>query len=127
MNRTQVLWLLNYLSAAYRSFTIDSEEAEGVVNVWIDILQDIPFESAQEATRRLCRIKTDFAPTPAEIYQACLDNELDLSVYQIQQREHEQRMLELKEYHETEEVGPMPDSVRERLDKVFKKARVIDN
>lgn len=112
--------LLKYLSAAYRSFRIDEDEVEGVINVWTDILQDIPTETAMAATRRLCRTKIDFAPTPGEIYQACIDNGTALTVYQIQRQEQEQRVLELQEYHESEEVGPAPDFVQKKIDAVFR-------
>lgn len=119
------MWLLNYLSAAYRSFTVEREEADGVVNVWTDILQGVSFEAAQEAVRRLCRENASFAPTPGEIYQACMDSGPQLTIYQIQQQEQQQRMLELQEYHETEDVGPMPDHVREKLNSVFEKFKAV--
>lgn len=106
---------------------IEEGEAEDVIGTWTDILQDIPPDIAMTATRRLCRIKADFAPTPGEIYQACIERSTELTVYQIQQQEHEQRMLELKEYHETEQVGPPPEHVRQKLDAIFKKVRVTED
>ncbi|WP_245864466.1 replicative helicase loader/inhibitor [Paenibacillus donghaensis] len=120
MDRVGVTLLLKYLSAAYRSFRIDEDEVEGVIRVWADILQDIPTETAMAATRRLCRTKTDFAPSPGEIYQACTDSGTELTVYQIQKQEQQARVLELQEYHETEEVGPAPDFVQKRIDAIFR-------
>lgn len=97
------------------------------MNVWMDILQNVPFETAQQETRRLCRLKTDFAPTPAEIYQACTESSSTLTVYQIQQKEHEQQLLELQEYHEREEVKPMPEHIANRLDQLFAGMRVNED
>lgn len=90
------------------------------MNVWMDILQGVSFEAAQEAVRRLCRENTSFAPTPGEIYQACIRSGPELTIYQVQQQEYEQRMLELSEYHETEQVGPAPDFVQKRIDAIFR-------
>lgn len=117
------------MSGVYRTFKIHEDEVEGVINTWIDVLDDVTLAEVRAVLPKLCRCEPyiDFAPSPGAIYQACMDSGVNLTVYQIQQREQEQRMLELKEYHETEQVGPMPDSVRERLDKVFKKARVIQD
>lgn len=106
---------------------IDESEVDSVIGVWQDILQDIPNDTAMQAVRRLCRENTSFAPAPGEIYQACMDNGTELTVYQIQQQEQQQRMLELQEYHETEKVGPMPDHVRQKLNAVYKKARVTQD
>lgn len=121
MTRAEILWLLNYLSAAYRSFTVDRDEAEGVVNVWMDILQGVNFEAAQDAVRRLCRENTAFAPTPGEIYQACMSKGTKLSIYDIQELERQQEQLLLQEYHETNEVIPMPDHIHKLLERLEKK------
>lgn len=112
--------LMKYLSAAYRSFVIDESEIDSVIGVWQDILEDIPNDTAQAAVRRLCRENTSFAPTPGEIYQACMDKGTGLTVYQIQRQEQEQRILELQEYHETEKVGPAPDAVQKKIDAIFR-------
>lgn len=122
-----MMLLMKYLSAAYRSFVIDESEVDSIVGVWQDILQDIPNDTAMQAVRRLCRENTSFAPTPGEIYQACMDRGTKLTVYQIQQQEQQQRMLELQEYHETEEVGPMPERVRQKLNALYKKTRVTQD
>ncbi|AIQ54539.1 hypothetical protein R70331_25485 [Paenibacillus sp. FSL R7-0331] len=106
---------------------ISDDEVLDVIGVWEDILRDIPNEDVMQAARRLCRENNSFAPTPGEIYQACIQSGKEMTVYQIQQQEQELRMLELQEYHETEKVGPMPDHVREKLDAIFKKARVTED
>jgi len=103
---------------------ISEDEVQDVIGVWTDILQDIPADVAMAAARRLCRIKTDFAPTPGEIYQACMDNETNLTVYQIQQQEQQEQTLALMEYHASENVGPMPEEVERKLAAVFRKAKV---
>ncbi|MBW4083586.1 replicative helicase loader/inhibitor [Paenibacillus sp. S150] len=127
MDRVGVTLLLKYLSAAYRSFVINEDEVQDVVGVWTDILQDIPPDVAMAAARRLCRENTSFAPTPGEIYQACMDSGPELTIYQLQKQEQQQRLLELREYHETEKVGPPPDHIRQKLDAIFKKARVTED
>lgn len=67
-----------------------------------------------------------YPPKPSDIVGNYYNNP-QLSVYQIQRQEQEQQLLELKEYHETEKVGPMPDHIREKLDAVFKKVRVTQD
>ncbi len=119
--------ILKYLRSAYRSFVIDGNEIDAVITTWQDILQDIPNEVAYKAVRELCRVRPKFAPDPADIYLACIERETELTVYQIQQQEHEQRMLELKEYHENEQVGPPPEHVRQKLDAIFQKVRVTED
>ncbi|WP_217496341.1 replicative helicase loader/inhibitor [Paenibacillus algicola] len=115
---------MKYIAGAYRSFrTADDTQVAEEVAVWHDILQDIPTEIAIQKTRELCRINTKFAPTPAEIYQACTEPET-YSIYELQRREQEQQLLELKEYHEREEVKPMPDHIANRLEKLFASMRV---
>lgn len=106
---------------------INEDEVQDVVGVWTDILQDIPPDVAMAAARRLCRENTSFAPTPGEIYQACMDSGPELTIYQLQKQEQQQRLLELREYHETEKVGPPPDHIRQKLDAIFKKARVTED
>lgn len=119
-----MILLMKYIAGAYRSFrTADDEQAAEEVAVWHDILSDIPNELAMQKTRELCRINKHFAPTPAEIYQACVQNQ-PLSIYEIQRLENERQELELKEYHEREEVKPMPEHIARRLKQVFAGLRV---
>lgn len=119
-----MILLMKYISGAYRSFrTVDDDQAEHEVAVWHDILQDIPNQLAMEKTRDLCRTNTEFPPTPAKIYQACTQQQ-ERSVYDVQKIEREQEALSLKEYHENNIVGPPPDHVLEKLNKLFNKTRV---
>lgn len=116
--------ILKYISRAYRNFIIDEKDLDDTVTVWHDILQDVSGEEAQRVTRLLCRTHTQFAPTPAEIYQAVLDQRPSPSVYEVQQLEERQAVLELKEYHEREKAVPMPDHIREQLNATLKKVTV---
>ncbi|WP_216479267.1 hypothetical protein [Paenibacillus brevis] len=111
---------MRYISGAYRNFVIEDSEMEGTIGVWMDILQDIPFQIALERTRDLCRTKIEFAPTPAEIYQACLESH---SFYELQRIEEQQELLELQQYNE--QAVPMPDHIRERLERRVK--RTVNN
>jgi hypothetical protein len=125
MDRTGVILLMKYISGAYRSFrTADDEQAADEVKVWHDLLSDIPNELAMQKTRELCRINKHFAPTPAEIYQACIEVAPAMTVYEAQRLENERQLLELKEYHEREEVKPMPEHIARRLDQLFAGMRV---
>lgn len=118
---------MKYIAGAYRSFrTADDDQAEQEVTVWHDILQDIPTQLAMERTRELCRVNTKFPPTPAEIYQACFQQQ-ERSVYEIQRLENEQQLLELQEYHEREEVKPMPENIAKRLKELFAGMRVNED
>ncbi|WP_170287177.1 replicative helicase loader/inhibitor [Paenibacillus faecis] len=125
MDRTGVILLMKYIAGAYRSFrTVDETQAEEEVAVWHDLLREIPNELAMEKTRQLCQINKHFAPTPAEIYQACVQKQSLLSIYEIQRLENEQQLLELQEYHEREEVKPMPEHIAKRLESLFVNMRV---
>lgn len=104
--------LMRYISGAYRNFVIEDSEMEGTIGVWMDILQDIPFQIALERTRDLCRTKIEFAPTPAEIYQACLESH---SFYELQRIEEQQEQLMLQEYYE--QAVPMPQHIKEKLER----------
>lgn len=61
-----------------------------------------------------------FEPTIADI----LRPKKQLSIYDVQKIEREQEVLSLKEYHENNIVGPPPDHVLEKLQKLFNKTRV---
>lgn len=91
---------------------INEQELDTTVGVWLDILQDVPFEIAKEKTRDLCRINKHFAPTPAEIYQACYENP---SYYDLLRQEDRIDQLALQAYNE--QAVPMPDHIRERLER----------
>lgn len=118
MDRTGVILLMKYIAGAYRSFrTADDAQAEQEVAVWHDILQDIPNQLAMEKTRELCRIKTAFPPTPAEIYQACQAQ--PRSFYELQRAEEEADRLALAEYNE--KAVPMPEHIRVKLEQTLAK------
>lgn len=126
MTRAEVILIIKYISRAYRNFNIDPSDLNDTVTVWHDILQDISGETAQRVTRQLCRINTQFPPTPAEIYQTTLD-EVTRTVYEVERLETEQALLELKEYHETENVVPMPERVRKRLEAIQQRVQVTSD
>lgn len=94
------------------------------MTVWHDILQDVPGDVAQQVTRQLCRTHTQFAPTPAEIYQAVLDDRPAMTVYDVQRLEERADALALEEYHMREKAVPMPDRIRQQVESALKRVRV---
>lgn len=94
------------------------------IDVWYAVLKD---SSAEQAQRNLMdHFRTNrFPPTPADLIRA--EEGRPLSVYEIQKQENEQQLLELQEYHEREDVKPMPDHIARRLDKLFAGMRVNDD
>ncbi|WP_339271493.1 replicative helicase loader/inhibitor [Paenibacillus sp. FSL K6-1330] len=112
---------MKYIAGAYRSFrTADDDQAEQEVAVWHDILQDIPNQLAMEKTRELCRVNTQFPPTPAAIYQACQVQ--PRSFYELQRAEEEADRLALAEYNE--KAVPMPDRIRVQLEQMLERKKV---
>lgn len=99
---------------------INDNEIDAVITTWHDILENIPNEVAYTATRELCRVRPKFAPDPAEIYLACTVQEK--SFYELQRQEEETEQLALEEYFE--KAVPMPDHIRERLERSNKKRKV---
>ncbi|WP_081394579.1 MULTISPECIES: replicative helicase loader/inhibitor [Paenibacillus] len=120
MDRVGVTAILKYLRSAYRSFVINDNEIDAVITTWQDILQDIPNEVAYATVRNLCRVRPKFAPDPADIYLACTEHKAEMTIYQAQRLEQEQRVLELQEYHETEKVGPPPDFIQKKIDAIYR-------
>ncbi|MNW41737.1 hypothetical protein D3C74_188860 [compost metagenome] len=104
--------MMRYISGAYSTFRIEESELDSVAIVWLDLLQDIPFELAREKTRMLCQENTQYHPKPAEIYQACLENH---SFYELQRIEEQQEQLMLQEYYE--QAVPMPQHIKEKLER----------
>lgn len=94
------------------------------IDVWYAVLQDT---SADQAQRNLMEhFRTNrFPPTPADLIGA--DRQQPLSVYESQRLENEQQLLELQEYHEREEVKPMPEHIANRLDQLFAGMRVDED
>ncbi|MDY7993341.1 replicative helicase loader/inhibitor [Paenibacillus polymyxa] len=114
-----MIFLMKYISKAYRSFVIDEREVESEVQVWHDLLREVPFETAIEKTRMLCQTNEKWAPTPAEIYQACQPEQ---SYYALQRAEERADTLALQEY--LEQAVPMPDHIRKRLEKLQSSRRL---
>lgn len=58
-----------------------------------------------------------FEPKIADI----INNKPQLSIYDAQAQERQQEQLALLEYHESNEVIPMPDHIHELLERLAKK------
>lgn len=98
---------------------INENEVGDVIAVWTDLLRDIPNDAANQAVRRLCKVKKEFAPTPAEIIEECQPEQ---SFYALQRAEEQQDALALQE--DLEHAVPMPEHIRERLERHQKRTRV---
>lgn len=114
MKQTETASFLAVIRTAYPFFEI----THPVTKLWHSMLQDVDYEVAQE--RLLKHIRTSkFAPVPADI---CNPEGPQPSYYELQRAEEQQDALALQEY--LEEAVPMPERVRQRLERLNKKARV---
>lgn len=120
MNNEETSSLLAVIKTAFPEFVITQE----VIQVWHLFLQEIPYNRAQRNLRD--HIATSrFAPRIADVIRE--DLQQPKTVYEIQRQEQEQAILELQEYHATEDVKPMPSHIAERLEKLFSKSKVNAN
>lgn len=120
--------MLAKIKRAYPGFTnIINRDAEGrptsspTADLWHERLNvnRVTLEQAIQALNFHID-NVSFEPTIADI----LRPKKQISVYDVQKIEREQEALSLKEYHENNIVGPPPDHVLEKLNKLFNKTRV---
>lgn len=115
MKQTETANFLMMIKTAYPFFEVTNPGTK----LWHMMLQDIDFKVAQQ--RLAHHIRTSkFAPTISEIVQ---DPEGERSFYELQRIEEQQELLELQQYNE--QAVPMPDHIRERLERRVK--RTVNN
>ncbi|WP_433584033.1 hypothetical protein [Paenibacillus amylolyticus] len=124
----ETIGLLSKIKRAYPNFTlITNKDGQGRVvssptaEIWHErlSLNGITLNEALESLNtHIDNVR--FEPTIADI----LKPKKEMSVYDVQRIEREQEVLALKEYHEKNVVGPPPNHVLEKLQKVFNKTRV---
>ncbi|WP_234540663.1 hypothetical protein [Paenibacillus pseudetheri] len=121
----QTAALLSRIQIAYPAFVNIFEEDDygNVINaptaqLWQQRLfaNGITIEQAVQALDK--HIDTSqFEPKIADI----INNKPQLSIYDIQAQERQQEQLALLEYHESNEVIPMPDHIHELLERLENK------
>lgn len=82
MNRIQVKQLFLIINNCYPNFSTDDIKAE----IWLDLLKDFPFETAQENLRHHIK-SSQYVPTPHNILRYDPEQFVD----------HEQQKLDTKE------------------------------
>ncbi len=110
--------LMKLITNVYQNFEVEDPIK---IDVWHAVLQETSVEQAQVNLMEHFRTNR-FPPTPADLIRA--EQNQPLSIYEIQRLENERQELELKEYHEREEVKPMPEHIARRLEQVFAGLRV---
>ncbi|WP_055108926.1 replicative helicase loader/inhibitor [Paenibacillus ihumii] len=114
MKQTETASFLAMIKTAYPFFEI----TEPGTRLWHMMLQDIDFKTAQ--MRLAHHIKTSkFAPTISEIVQAPASESEEPSYYELLRQEEQQERLALEAYNE--KAVPMPDHIRERLERRAKR------
>ncbi|MNW38930.1 Loader and inhibitor of phage G40P [compost metagenome] len=107
MKQTETANFLAMIKTAYPFF----EVTEPGTRLWHMMLEDIDSKTAQQ--RLAHHIKTSkFAPTISEIVQ---DPVGEPSYYELLRIEEQQEQLELQEYNE--QAVPMPNHIKERLER----------
>lgn len=105
--------LLTMASKIYSKFKIEDEIT---FNIWYKLLENTPFDIGLENLNNHM-LTSEYPPKPANLVQS----QTELSWHQYQQQEAEQSRLALQAYHENEDVKPMPDYVREKLEQIGNK------
>lgn len=116
MKQTETANFLAMIKTAYPFFEITGPGTK----LWHMMLQDIDSRTAQ--SRLVNHIRTSkFAPTIADIVQAPATEDQP-SFYDLLREEEQQEQLALQAYDE--KAVPMPDHIRERLERLVKKRKV---
>lgn len=105
MKKTEVKQLFLIINNCYQNFQIDDIKT----NVWLNVLQDIPFNMAQQNLRKHIR-ECKFPPTPADIINYDPNKFID---YQKQEIESSERLQELEAWEK--KAIPMPDHIKQYL------------
>ena len=117
---------MSRIKTAYPNFVniITPNKETPTVDLWYQRLSanGITLEQALQALDKHID-SSRFEPTIADI----INNKPVLSIYDIQKQEREQEQLALKEYHENNEVVPMPDHIREKINALLQKTKVGDS
>ncbi|PAD73946.1 hypothetical protein [Paenibacillus campinasensis] len=110
---------MKLITNVYQNFEV---EDPAKIDVWYMVLRETSVESAKSNLMMHFRTSS-FPPTPADLIGG-KEPEKSLTIYDIQRKEQEQQLLELQEYHEREDVKPMPDHIAKRLGQIFAGMRV---
>ncbi|WP_211746377.1 hypothetical protein [Paenibacillus sp. Marseille-Q4541] len=123
----QILGLLAKIKRAYPNFVnivkrsphTNQVQSSPTADLWYERLNmnGITFDRALSAVDY--HIDTsDFEPKISSIINYQWRNGSEHSLYEVQQRQREQDILELKQYHSSEDVKPMPDHIRKRIERI---------
>lgn len=99
--------LMKFVSLVYQNFEVNDPAK---IQVWEMLLKDEDYNAVQQMAVNHCKSEK-FPPVPADL----IPTKLSMSVYQLQQKEREQDLLELEEYHEKNKTVPMPDYILKEL------------
>ncbi|WP_430212945.1 hypothetical protein [Paenibacillus polymyxa] len=89
-----------------------------VTKLWHQMLADIDCEVAKIRLGKHIRT-SKFAPTISDI---CTAEDTQPSYYELQRAEEQAEALALEEY--SQQAVPMPEHIRQRLERLHKKVRV---
>lgn len=113
-----MILLMKLITNVYQNFEV---EDPAKIDVWHAVLRETPIKVAR--LNLMDHFRTSrFPPTPADLIR--LEYKQPLSVYELQKLDNDRQLLELQEYHEREEVKPMPEHIANRLNKLFAGMRV---
>ncbi|MEK5378028.1 replicative helicase loader/inhibitor [Paenibacillus sp. FSL P2-0173] len=114
MKQTETASFLAVIKTAYPYFEITVP----VTKLWHQMLADIPYEVAKERLGKHIRT-SKFAPTISDI---CTEEDTQPSFYELQRAEEQAEALALEEYNQ--QAVPMPDHIRERLERLNARMRL---
>lgn len=115
MKQTETANFLAMIKTAYPFF----EVTEPGVRLWHMMLDDLDLKTAQRRLANHIR-SSKYAPTIAEIVNPTPSEEK--SFYELQRAEEEADRLALAEYNE--HAIPMPEHIREKLERLLENKRV---
>ncbi|RUT48559.1 hypothetical protein EJP82_01040 [Paenibacillus anaericanus] len=114
MKQTETANFLAVIKTAYPFFEITVP----VTKLWQQMLQEVDYNIAKERLGQHIR-SCKYAPTISDIVGVDKDKP---SFYELQRAEEQEDQLELEAYNE--QAIPMPDHIRERLERLVAKRKV---
>ncbi|WP_413373243.1 hypothetical protein [Paenibacillus taichungensis] len=107
MERADVISLMKFISLVYQNFEVNDPAK---IQVWEMLLKDEDYNDVQRMAVDHCKTEK-FPPVPADL----IPKKHSMTVYDHQQLEREQDLIELQEYHENNKTVPMPDYILKEL------------
>lgn len=119
MEEVEVRQLFLIILNTYSGFQYDDDKVE----IWVDILHDVPFELAQVNLRKYIRnAENKFPPHPGALAESAVQRSDGPYVLNAAET---RLMLDERDREYNQKAIPMPDHIRERMKSLVQPKRAI--